>query len=663
MSVMVSGRTLAAFFLCSALLPAAVTRIVIEKRESPAYEGRVFGKAGQYELLSGHFYGEVNPKDPHNTIITDIQLAPRNARGNVEYVGTFAIARPIDPAKASGVLIYQVANRGNGAPQPDEDGHISVVSGWQGDVKPREGIQSIQVAAAKNADGSPITGSVFERLVNMPAGASTVTLNTAPYIALTYQIPVSLDTTKATLTRRARDGAGTVVNPDDWRFADCSATPFPGTPDEHRICMKGGFDPTYAYELVYTAKDPLVLGIGYAATRDLISYLRFDKSAGNPVASQVRWTIGRGSSQSGNFLRSFIHLGFNQDEARRMVFDGAHPHIAARQLVLNIRFGLPGGAAGVNEPGSEAALWWGDYEDKARGRKKASLLDRCRATNTCPKIFETFGGLEFWYLRESPNLVGTDAKQDIPLPANVRRYYLPSTTHGGGRGGFNVQVANAARGCLLPANPNPESDTMRALGVALVDWVTKGVEPPPSHYPRLDRGELLEPASVAAAFPKIPGAPTPEGLVNKVLDNDFGSGFSYSDLSGIVTRVPATVKQALPTLVPKIDADGMDAVDGVASVLRQAPLGSYLGWDPIAGGFDAGKQCELTGGYIPFAKTKAERTASGDPRLSLEERYKDHAGYVAVVKAAAAKAVKDRFLLQEDADRLVAEADKSAVLR
>ncbi len=664
-------RALFAAALCYAVfggpaLHARVTRIMIEHRESPAYNGQAYGKAGQYELLSGHFYGELDPKDARNALITDIQFAPRNARGMVEYVGTFAIAKPIDMSRANGVLFYSVPNRGNGAPAPAADGQVSVVSGWQGDIVPRAGIQSITVPVAKNADGSPLTGPVFERFIDMEANASTLDIGVAQYTALTYQRPLTLDTAKASLTKRASpDAAPVAIASSDWAFADCTRTPFPGTPEPSKICVKGGFNPAFQYELTFTAKDPLVLGIGFAATRDLNSFLRYDdkddSGAANPVAKQIRWALARGNSQSGNFLRSYINLGFNQDEGGRIVWDGVNPHIAARQLSMNLRMAAPGGAAGPNEPGSEAVLWWSDYADVARHRPAAGLLDRCTATKTCPKIIETFGALEFWYLRESPNLVGTDAKADIPLPPNVRRYFFPGTTHGGGRGGFSTATPAPARGCVLPANPNPESDTMNALTAALVAWVTKGTEPPASRYPRLDRGELVQPAAAAMHFPKIPGAPSPDGVVNRVADYDFGPDFHYADLSGVITKEPPAVKQWIPTLVPKVDADGSD-VGGVPSVLRQAPLGSYLGWNPTAAGFDKGKQCTLSGGYIPFEKTKAERMEKRDPRLSLEERYHDHAGYVAAVKTAAEKSVSEGFLLREDADRLIAQASASDVL-
>jgi hypothetical protein len=328
---------------------------------------------------------------------------------------------------------------------------------------------------------------------------------------------------------------------------------------------------------------------------------------------------------------------------------------------MNHRFAVASGAAYWNQPSSEAVLWWSDYKDDVRKRPTASLLTRCRATNTCPKIFDTLGALEFWQLRASPDFVGTSGKSDIPLPANVRRYFFPGTTHGGGRGGFTAATPAAPANCVLPANPNPESDTMRALARALVDWVSKGTEPPPSRSPRLDQGQLAPATKAAIGLPDIPGLPSPDGIVNSFFDFDFGPDFNYNDLSGLITKQPPVVKQVLPTFVPKVDADGTD-VSGVASVLRQAPLGTYLGWNITAGGFDKGRICGLQGGYMPFAKTKAERTAAGDPRPSLEERYGTHEGYVAAVKAAAEKAVAERFLLREDANRLIRQATESDVL-
>jgi hypothetical protein len=274
---------------------------------------------------------------------------------------------------------------------------------------------------------------------------------------------------------------------------------------------------------------------------------------------------------------------------------------------------------------------------------------------------ETFGSSEIYHHRISPTLVGTRADRDIPLPSNVRRYYSPGVRHGGGPGGFdsNPRPDNC---CELISNPNPTDDTLRALRTALVDWVVKGTLPPPSQYPRFDRGELVSPTRAAMGFPAIPGVPLTDGILNQFYDYDFGPEFNYADVSGVMTMTPPVVRRILPTLVPKVDADGNE-IAGVASVLHQVPLGTYTGWNTSASGFYRGQIRMNTGGFIPFARTKAERLAAGDPRLSLEERYGTHENYVAKVRVAAERLVRGRYLLQDDADRIIAEAQASSVLR
>jgi len=654
------------FFLLALILAAPayaqVTRVEITSREP----------AGSYEVIHGRISGEVDPKDRRNGIIQDIALAPKNARGRVEYVATFALARPVDLTRASGVLLYSVVNRGNGGVTPSPDGHISLVSGWQGDVAPTASNQTISVPVARQADGSPVTGLVLARFMNIAPGTNTVgirlsSMGGSPPVYL----PATTDQPNAVLTASASENArgaktGTVTIPRaDWAFADCRTQPFPGTPDPTRLCLKNGFDPSRLYELTYTAKDPLVLGVGLAATRDIVAFFRYaaadERGTPNPVAGAIKYAVAVGDSQSGNFIKTFIHLGFNEDLQGRSVWDGVFPRIAARQTPMNFRFALPGGAATLYEPGSEPALWWSDYSDTTRGRSKAGLLDRCTATKTCPKVIEAFGSTEFWGLRMSPGLIGTDAKIDIPVPPNVRRYYYPGTTHGGGRGGFRVDAPAVQGGCLLPANPNPESDTTRALTAALVDWVVTGTAPPESRYPLLSKGELVPATKRAVGFPDIPGLTFIDDLVNPVLDYDFGPGFKANDLSGVLSLLPPRIKQVIPTFVPKVNADGNET-SGVPSVLHQAPLGTYLGWNVTAAGFFKGQGCGFAGGYWPFAKTAAERTMNGDSRLSVEERYGTLDGYVCVVERAAEQAVRQRFLLRQDADRLIDEAKKSGVL-
>ena len=660
-----------AFFLASAA-EAQVVRVEIVSREA-ASGGQPVGKAGPYEILRGRIHGEVDPSDPHNRIIQDLQLAPRNVRGKVEYVATFALAKPVDPTRSSGVLVYQVVNRGNGGVTTSPDGDISLVSGWQGDVTPTAANQTIVVPVATNGGGSAISGPVIARFYNVAAGTNTASIRLSSMGAgPPVYPPATLDQTDATLTMHASESStgvkgGSVTVPRQvWAFADCRTAAFPGTPDPARLCLKDGFDPTKLYELVYTAKDPLVLGIGLAATRDIVSFFRYAAKDGvgspNPVAGSVKYAISIGDSQSGNLIKTFIHLGFNQDLSRRMVWDGVFPRIAARQTPINFRFALPGGAGTLYEPGSEPVVWWGRYEDKVRGRPAASLLDRCTATRTCPKIIEAFGSTELWGLRMSPGLIGTDARQDIPLPATVRRYYYPGTTHGGGRGGFRIDAGPGGQGgCALPANPNPEADTTRALTKALIEWVTKGTLPPASRYPRLDKGDLVPATKSAMGFPDIPGLVFKDSPVNPVLDYDFGPRFIANDMSGVIALQPPRITRVIPTYVPKVNADGNET-SGVLSVLHQAPLGTYLGWNLTASGFFAGQGCGFSGGYVPFAKTQADRIKTRDPRPSVEERYGTLEGYACLVQRAATQAVTDRFLLQDDADRLVAQAKGSGVL-
>ncbi len=626
---------------------ARALRVIVERTQPE----------GSYERITGHVSGELDAKDPLNSIITDIQLAPRNARGEVEYTATFTLLRPADMRKASGVIEYGVSNRG-GDPLTGSQlrdgmaaGHVLLASGWQGDIEPGDGRQSIIVPIAKNADGSAVTGLVLGRVAPMQ-GAASATL-TAGYRGLLYQRPVSLDSSKALLTKQfSDDGEAIPVDPSKWAFADCSRAPFPGIPDPTKICLKDGFEMNAMYQVVYTAKDPLVLGIGFAATRDIVSYFRYE--AESPIAGRIAHAVAWGDSQSGNFLRSFVQLGFNQDEAKRIVFEGVNTNIAARLLAMNIRFAIPGGAAELYQAGSEGTLWWGRHDG-------TSLLDRCLTTKTCPKVMETFGASEMWGLRMSPDLVGKQADADIPLPVNVRRYFFPGVTHGGGRGGFSTNVT-ASGACALPVSPNASSDTMRVLRADLVDWVVKGIEPPPSVYPRMDRGELVEPRHEAMGFPAIPGQPLPDHLINTLQVMYFGPNFRGLEMSGIQSLQPPSVLGVIPQLVPKTDADGNET-SGIRSVLHQVPLGTYLGWNITADGYYKGRLCGFSGGYIPFARTKADREATGDPRLSLEERYATHDGYVAKVKQAAAKLVSQRLLYQEDADRIVKEAEVSGVLR
>ena len=689
---------------------ARVVRIEVLWRGA-AYDGRSFGTVGPYEKIVGRAYGEVVPRDRRNALINDILLAPRNARGMVEYVATFTLLRPLDPSRGNGVLLHDMVNRGNKLLLPTynracavrptggacdfegagdgflfREGYTVLWSGWQGDIAPVAGpaqrhvLETVRVPVARNADGSAITGPVVVRWSDVATPTSTLSLTGAGFysihvLALGAYVPVTLATRDARLETHAREtiegrAFGVLaLRGEDWAWGDCSRTPFPGQRDSTKICLRHGVDSTLLYQLTYTARAPLVLMLGLAAFRDVGSFFRYEArdAAGtaNPVAGTIRTVIATGQSQSGNSQKTFIHYGFNEDDSGvrgRIVWDGANPHIAARQVPINLRFALPGGAASLHQPGSDAVVWWSSYTDTLRGRPAASMLDRCSASNTCPKIFETIGSAEFWGLRESLNFVGTSGR-DIPLPANVRRYYFPSTTHGGGDGAFTRNPPRSRTVCALPDNPAPEQEFERALLAPLVAWIRDGTEPPASRYPRVADGTLVRPESVAARFPRLRGIPgvtgalSPAGMLLPILDYDFGPGFEPNDMRGAIV-VPPVVKRVLPNLVPQIDPDGNELA-GIESPLVANPLGTYLGWNVTRAGYSRGQQCGFSGGFVPFALTRAERERSGDERPSLEERYGSFAAYLDAVRRSARQLVSERLLLQDDADRMIDEAARS----
>jgi len=642
---------------------AEIKRIEIISTVAISNDTDQSNEIGAYELVTGRAFGAVDPRDPLNALITDIQNAPRNSEGLVDYETKFTLAKPKDMDKASGVLWYDIVNRSTGTVAANPYGHVQLLSGWQGDIAADATNYTIKVPTARQPDGNPITGKVLARIVDPKPGTTTV-----PLAILGRAIPydaASLDTKKATLVRKSSEKRSGELGPveqvaaTDWAFADCSKTEFPGKPDPRKLCIKGGFDPAYLYEVVFDAKDPLVLGLGLAGMRDLASFFRYSDDKANPVAGKVSHSIIKGVSQSGNTLKTFLLLGFNEDEQHRIVFDGANPHIAGRLTTINVRFGVPSGSGTLYEPGGEGVLWWNDYEDKVRGRKAQGLLSRCTISKTCPKIFETFGAAEFNARLFSIALTGTDGKADLPLPDNVRRYYFPGNTHGGAETTTFRRAGPGSKSCMLSENPNSEIEQMRALSVALTDWVVKGTEPPSSSYPKLSNGGLAANTAEAIGYPKIPASLMPDGLAVGLMDYDFGPELNYNEFSGVLVNQPPAIKQTIPPLMPRVDADGNET-SGLPSVLHQAPLGTYTGWNATKAGFFKGQPCGggLTAGYVPFTESQNERLAANDPRPSLEERYGTAQGYQCLVQDLANREVKRRMLLPDDAARLVKLAGK-----
>ena len=705
-----SGHRLRTALACAAVAALAaaggtaqarVTRIVIDATTA-------INNQPAYEQLTGRAFGEIDPANPHDALITDI-TSPLAAdqTGKVTYVASFVLRKPKDMSTASGVMWHDVPNRGGDVGFPSDSfaaKDVQLLSAWQGDNAGGTAVPANVTCTTPGCVTFPahhyvqvpvlqgVTGHLIGRIVNRSGQVSAplnVMGNPIPYF------PADLanhagdvlrvhthETVNGVVTLDTANGG--VVPSTDWRYCGVGATsnwntPAPVTTLPVGVCLKNGFDPSKLYQLEYTVVNPYVLGVGTAAFRDVQSFFRYssadDFNTPNPLGSAITAAIVRGVSQSGNFVRHLIFLGMNEDEAGRIVHDGAWPLIAGRRVANNSRWGQPDGVLELYQMGSEGPQWWHSFPDKVRDLHPGGILDRCQRSNTCPKIVETFGGAEVFALKMTTSWVGTDPKNDIPLPDNVRRYYLPSSTHGGGNGAttqnppdvttapLNCPGNNWGRGTLR-ANPVPSTALVNRMRLALRDWVTNGALPPESVWPHLvgakNSRDLVDATKQAMGFPsRVPGIPdtifAPENFIFPIFDYDWGPQFDEFNATGVPTNEPPPILGVVKMMVPRVDADGNE-MGGVPTVQRDAPLGTYLGWNITAGPgdkgfnttspqpFHAGQVCNYIGGMVPFAITKAQRDLTGDPRLSLEERYVNHDGYVGKVRAAADNAACGGYL-------------------
>lgn len=658
---------LAGLLLMANSAEARITRITVANDQSPAFEGRSFGEVGQYRHIAGTAYGEVDPADPANAIITDLQLAQRLPNGRVGYSMPFYIVAPIDPAKGNRTLWFDVVNRGGpqagGALNFDakgtlisadagdgfmqRQGWILAAAGWEGDIDPAMGM-SITLPAAKGVTG--IAHGSWEPMVAAPS-------QPLPYPALTERKAKAVLQTRVLAADRPAP-----VPASDWTFGDCRSQPFPGAPSATSICLRGGFDTNHIYELFYESSDPPVLGLGFAAVRDFVAFLRHaerdDDGTPNPLKGRIDHTIAHGASQSGRYLRSFVHLGFNADERGAQVFDGISALIASLHISLNIRFAQPTLIGLQHEestfPIADGALSFAVRRDEVSG-VTTGLLGRCGASGTCPKIFQIVTNTEYWQYRAS--LSTTDALgRDLALPENVRIYHLAGSSHAPG---ISIPACNAT------GNPTGYREATRALAVHLQRWVAAGTAPPPSRHATVADGTLAEAKEIG--WPAVPGiafAGTHNGLVRL----DRGRAFIAADESGIMAPPRAIPGARYRVLLPKVDADGNE-LGGYPLPARRAPLGTYTGWSLRKAGFGEGDLCSLQGSFVPFARTEAERAAAGDPRPALETRYGTEEGYHCALQRGIAEAQRDGMLLPEDVARirltsgLASNADASPAAR
>jgi Alpha/beta hydrolase domain len=625
----------------------------------PFAEGRAFGETGPYLRIRGVAKGELDPAAPENRVIVDLDKAPRNARGLVECETDFFVLRPADPSRTGGVLVYDVTNRGskrifqllddapgdNPAASNDPKtaheaglgfclgrGYSLVWSGWDpGAPTVNNGLGARFPTAMEN--GRPITGHIrheFHIGTRAPGKGDLVRL---PYPA------VSTDTREARLTVRDRESdTRTEIPAGSWEFADSQSI---------RLLPQGAlFAPFKIYELWYEATGSKVLGIGFATVRDLVSFLRYERTdrngTPNPLIAEgartndtgMRHALAFGVSQSGRFLRHFLELGMNDDGHERRVFDGVMSHVAgAGKVFANHRFGMPGRTATQHEDRLYPENWFpfGNAVTTDPFSRKTGAILQGHATD--PLVIETNSSTEYW--QKGASLVHTDptGRYDAGLPPNVRVYMIAGTQHGGRPG-----VDPSPGPCVNPRNPHSATPALRALFAALEEWVTKEVEPPPSCVPRVADG-----TAVTAGDVKMPPVP---GFAHAPGDNQIVPPVDWVD-------PPSRIDNVYGARVCAVDADGNE-VAGIRLPPIAVPLGTHTGWNVYRA--QPNELADRDGSFIPFARARREREAAGDPRPSLEERYGSRDAYVAKIKAAAEALVAERLLLPSDAAAYVVAA-------
>ncbi len=642
---------------CVAPAAARVERIEILSRQ-PFANGAEFGAAGAYEKLRGRAFFALDPNAAANAPIADLTLAPRNERGLVEFSADFLVLRPVDPARRNGTLLYEVNNRGNIAilrqlneasfsndPTSTADGGNGFLfrqgftllwSAWAADVAATPGDNRMVLhAPIATKDGAPITGKVaYDLIVNVPTIAARFTgmLGTA------YP-PAGAGAPDAALSERDRpDGEARSIERAAWSFVPPGEN---GVPTE--IKLEGGFKPGRIYQLTYTARDPIVIALGMAGIRDLLSYLRDNPLAGVPAP---RKSIIFGISQSGRLIQTMLLRGLHVDEDGRPVFDGAFIHVAGGgKGGFDYRFAMPTRHFSVLEdhiyPTDFFPFATVAARDPVTGAE-GSVLDRARALGAVPKLFYVNNSSEYW--NRAASLIGTDPEglRDLPPAAEARIYLIAGAQHYVGA----LRERGMFTNCVNPLN---HYRAMRALMVAFDRWVRDGVEPPPSTYPRIADGTLVTAAAYKAALPRIPNVRLPEGNLRPPR-LDFGTRF---EAERIADQVPPVIGKPFEALVPKPDADGLDQ-GGILLPEILVPLGTRMGFntrnDAVGFPWATGR---WDGSFVPFPRTEAERRASGDPRPSLEARYRDRSDYEAKLRASAAAVAGKGWLLQDDVDALV----------
>ena len=664
----------AAFTLSAQLAEARITGVTWDPArsqaptmfpgQSPAFGGLSFGATGQYEKLRGTATGELDPNDPRNKVITDIELAPRNAAGRVTYSMDVFILRPINQNNGNQRLLLDFNNRGQMRLGRLNDGTVTSDPITAADAG-NGFVMDQGFAIAGNGWDYGATGTAnmkisVPKLTGLPGPSyEYLVFDNATTTAATLTFPANtLVKSSAKLTVRARlDDTPRTMLESEWEYA---------SPTQIRLLPAGTrFQQSAIYEFTYTARDPVVSGVGLAATRDWVTFLRHGTAAeGNPLAGHVQHTYSYSISQPSRTLNDFVLFGFNEGEDGRRVLDGILSHTGGGSGdQINYRYGQTGRTERnrQNHLYPEGVFPFANQvlTDHLSG-KTAGRTERCEASRTCPMRFEVNTSNEYWV--KAGSLLHTDTQgKDLKEPDNVRYYLMSGQSHGVG----DVTDRGTCREFTNGVSPYPAH---RALLLALDRWVSAGTEPPKSAIPHGGHRAwaVMRPGSQVGVVPQTElGWPSIPGvLYTGVISTRYLLDFGGSLDDGIITNYPPSVvgRPSYPIFVSKVDHDGNE-VAGVRMPGVEAPTATTTGWALRRDEFGGPDGCESDGQNIPFARTRAERNASGDPRKSLEERYKDHAGYVKAVAKAARKLEKDGFLLEADVQNFISEAEASSVLR
>jgi hypothetical protein len=625
-------RSLACTLILTSASFAAVTSIELVDR-TDVLDGVSFGATGPYERIVARAHFAVDPKLPANRIIADIDLAPRNAEGKVEFSADLYVLKPRDSAKGNGTALFEISNRGGkgllgtfnfaqaGSEFGDnfllDRGFTLVWVGWEFDVPPSEGLLRLYAPVATN-DGKPIFGLVRSewegdrRVTTIPLGDRS---------QIGYPVADPNHAENRLLVRDTVSGERRTIARNKWTFSDAT-----------HVTMADGFEPGKIYEVIYMAKDPVLVGLGPAAVRDTVSFF---KHAGveTLLADQhnyIKRALGFGISQSGRFLRTFLYDGFNQDEQNARVFDGVWAAVAgAGRGSFNARFAQPSrdGHPFFN------VLYPVDIPPFT---DNDGLLAKAAAANVVPKIFYSNGSYEYWGRAASLIHTTQDGKQDAPLAKDTRIYFFAGSQHGSGS--LPPRTVEAQN----PGGVNDYRAAMRALLVAMQAWLKDGKEPPASQYPRIAKDQLV--TLGAFAFPKITGVAIPQRKREA-----YRLEFSIE---------PPKASTPFPTLVPQVDQDGNET-SGIKMPEIQVPLASYTGWNLRSPTIGAPEELySMVGSWIAFPVNQAERENRKDPRMSIEERYPAKRDYLERITAAAQKLVDAGFLLDQDLPKLRDRAAK-----